>query len=135
MAGTFGSVEIVFDHFEKFEQVIADAADQALEKAARDIEAKAKMDAPVDTGNMKNSIYSKGPGFSTFGKDHPNDTQPEEPIGDHEAVVHAGAPYSVYVDYGTAHTPARPFFSGAVESVKPTLEAVMAKIMEAGGLS
>lgn len=133
MGKAFGSIEIVFDHFEKMEKAIVDAADQALEKAARDIEAKAKMNAPVDTGNLKNSIYSKGPGFSTFGG--AGNTQPEEPIGDHEAVVHAGAPYAVYVDYGTAHMPARPFFSGAVEEVKPTLEAVMAQIMGSGGLS
>lgn len=36
-------------------------ADQIVEKAARDVEAGAKMRAPVDTGALKNSIHvSKG---------------------------------------------------------------------------
>lgn len=128
-----GSITITLDMFDPTIESLADLGDQALEKAVRDIEAKAKTDAPVDTGNLKSAIYSASPKHTTYtGGGDGND--PQEIPGDHEAIVHSGAPYSVYVDYGTVHTPARPFFSAAVAEVKPTLEAVMAKIFE-GGLS
>jgi len=127
---------IVFDHFNEKSDDVKKLVDEALEKLVRDGEARAKLNCTsmgtIDTGNMQNAIYSKGPGFSTFGA--AANTQPEEPIGNHEALVHAGAPYSIFVDYGTIHMPGRPFFSEAVESIKTTAEKVMGQILD-GGLS
>lgn len=107
---------------------------QVVRKAAFDIEAKAKMLAPVDTGNLKNSIQASVDGLS--------------------AEVTANADYAAYVEYGTAPhvirprnakvlafqaggktvfaaevnhpgTPAQPFMTPAAEAVRPAFIAAM----------
>lgn len=66
----------------------------ALWEAVKLVEAEAKSISPVDTGNMKNSIYSEVDG--SIGK------------------VISPAEYSSYVEYGTVRSQAQPFMRPAL---------------------
>lgn len=97
------------------EQVAADIRRKAArftEKAARDIEGQASelcvaMGA-VDTGNLLNSISSA-------------------PLNSDRSVwrVVAAAEYAAYVNFGTVRMAARPFFTTAVDKVRPVYLAAM----------
>lgn len=73
----------------------------ALRKTVADVRADAVVNAPVDTGFLRNSIES------TF-------------IGSGAAksmtgMVGVGANYAVYLEFGTSKMPAQPFFFPAVD--------------------
>lgn len=88
----------------KFPQIIAgmeSKAEAIVAKAALDIEAHAKSRAPVDTGTLKNSIQASRIGTA------------------HWRVV-VGVDYGMYVEWGTVHTAAQPFFQPAIQTVTPT---------------
>ncbi len=78
-------------------------------KAAFDIEGRAKMAAPVDTGFLKSSIQASGGGL--------------------EWVVSAGAEYSVHQEFGTRHMAPHPFLIPAAEMVRPSYIAAMAQLV------
>ena len=81
----------------------------AVAKAAHDIEAHAKTLAAVDTGLLKNSIRAEGDGTNW---------QVVSPVD-----------YSVYQEFGTRHTPARPYMLPALELVRPKLIAVLRRLV------
>jgi len=91
--------------------VMEDAMDDILTSVAFQVEGHAKVDAPVDTGFMRNAIYT----IEADSKSHYNETDPngeytskntgekslrvkapEEPPKDHTAIVHAAASYTIY---------------------------------------
>lgn len=84
-------------------------ADQIVTKAAMDIEAQAKTRAPVDTGNLKNSIQAVRIGIA------------------HWKVV-VGAHYGMYVEWGTRFMAAQPFLQPAVNIVRPQFLAALRKV-------
>lgn len=67
----------------------------AIRKAAFTIEAEAKMRAPVDTGNLRNSIHATGSGTDWR--------------------VNSPAEYALYVEFGTHKMAARPHLIPALE--------------------
>jgi HK97 gp10 family phage protein len=81
-----------------------------VRKAAMDVVAHAQQAAPVDTGNLRNSIR-------------------QHPTGPWSARVVVGAEYGAYIEYGHRlvawghdtgrDVPARPFLTPAVERVRP----------------
>lgn len=81
----------------------------AVDRAAKNIEARAKAGAPVDTGFLRNSIVSKMTGL-------------------HTAEVNVGAEYGAYVNFGTRHTSPRPFMTDAVEKERPRFIADVSNI-------
>jgi len=83
------------DKSAEFELMISDI----VNKAALQIEREAKLNCPVDTSNLKNSIHAK-------------------PIDETSAQVGTNIEYAPYVNYGTIHMSARPFFTNAVNSVE-----------------
>ena len=88
---------------------------QVVEKAARDIEANASTNCvamgAVDTGNLLNSIAGQAL------------------KADNSAWrVYAGAEYAAYVNYGTRTMGARPFFTDAVDQVRPVFNAAMRQL-------
>jgi HK97 gp10 family phage protein len=85
-------------------------ASVAVRKTALDIEADAKTLAPVDTGNLRNSIGSD--------------------IQELSAEVGPTASYSAYLEYGTSKMSAQPFMGPAFERRAPGLEQVLGKIAE-----
>lgn len=85
---------------------ISPNAKEAIYKTAADIEARAKVAAPVDTGNLRSSIRKRG-------------------INQHAAEVVVGAEYGIYVEYGTSRMGAQPYLQPAVEAARPGFEAAL----------
>ena len=86
---------------------LARRASQVVRKAALDTMADAKMLAPVDTGNLRNSITT--------------DARP----GDLRAVVEATADYAAHIEFGTRKMRPQPFMRPSQERNTPGfLEAI-----------
>lgn len=83
----------------------------AVQKAAFDVEARAKELVPVDTGALKNSIQS-------------------EMTGDLSAVVAVGMEYAPYVEYGTSRGAAQPYLTPAADMVRPGFEAAVKQLVD-----
>lgn len=96
---------------------VHDLACQVVEKAARDIESNASTNVvtmgAIDTGNLLNSIAA-------------------EQLTEDRWKVMAGAEYAAYVNYGTTHMGARPFFTQAVDRVRPVFRAAMRQLPGVG---
>jgi HK97 gp10 family phage protein len=74
---------------------------QAVKRNADELRDEMKRRAPVDTGELKNSITSTS---VTAGK---------------TATVDVGAEHGIYNEYGTYKMAAQPFFHPAVEAIWP----------------
>lgn len=86
----------------------------ALRKTALDIEADAKQLAPVDTGNLRNSISS------SFAGDGRN--------GAMAAEVGPTAEYGIYQEFGTSTQPGTPFLGPAYDRRVPTYMDVLGQL-------
>lgn len=88
---------------------------QVVEKAARDMEGWAaiycEQMGAIDTGNLLNSIGA-------------------EPVDATKLRwrIFASAEYAGYVNYGTVRMPPRPFFTSAIDKVKPTFLKAMKRV-------
>lgn len=96
--------------FVKAAAKVTELAKLAIAKTALDIEADAKVLAPVDTGNLKNSISSEASGLT--------------------AEVSASTAYSDYVEYGTSRMNAQPYMGPAFDARVPGLEKALGQIGE-----
>ena len=97
----------------KIPQLVASIEQKAalvVRKTAIDIEARAKANAPVDTGFLRNSIQAKN-------------------IGPLKSIVGEAAEYAAFVEFGTSQTPAQPHLVPAVEAASPGFYAAMKSIM------
>ncbi|MEM0095037.1 MAG: HK97 gp10 family phage protein [Candidatus Bathyarchaeia archaeon] len=87
-------------------QRLGDAAQrniqEHLERWAMEVREYARALAPVRTGRLRNSIYTRTSGWTVE--------------------VGASAEYAIYVEFGTRHMQAKPFLRPAVEEHLPTLE-------------
>lgn len=84
----------------RFPEIIAGMrakAEAAVARAVQDAETLAKVNAPVDTGALRNSIMGEADGL--------------------EGAIYTGIEYSVYQEFGTYKMPAHPFFTPAIEGV------------------
>lgn len=138
--------EVLYNAFPELAAALRDAVSQAVRKAAFDIQKTAAENAPVDTGFLKNSIYTVTSTASTYGQGAssgdgpPGNSLLEEvapPTSSTEAVVAVGANYGVYVELGTAHAPAQPYLIPAAEAEAPKLTAALSRLedaLTAGGI-
>lgn len=95
-----------------FPRIIASmvpTADMIVAKAAHDIEAQAKVRAPVDTGTLRNSIQATRVGTAYW-----------------RVVV--GVDYGVHVEWGTRFMAAQPFLRPAINIVQPTFLEAMRRV-------
>ena len=83
-------------------------ASQAVAKAAFDTQARARARAPVDTGNLRNSITVDVQGT--------------------EASVGPEADYGIYLEYGTSRMAAQPYMNPAADEVEPGFIDAMAQL-------
>jgi len=88
-------------------QVLAKAV---VAKTAADIEAKAKENVPVRTGNLKNSISHTVDGFT--------------------AEIGPTASYGSYVELGTSRMAPQPYLIPAAEEVQPLFEAALEQVAD-----
>lgn len=93
-------------------QTTQQAIGKIVQETASNIERKAKQKAPVDTGFLRQKIYS-------------------EKIDDLTAEAGSKANYSVYVDKGTRRPQKpQPFFTPAVESERAQFKKKIKKVVE-----
>lgn len=101
---------------------IGSAMAAAVKKTALGIEESAKEMAPVDTGNLQNSISTTITGDGRFGQ--------------MTAEIGPTAEYAVYQEFGTqdeegnARTPPHPFMNPAADKWFPVFDAAVAAIVD-----
>lgn len=93
---------------------IGGRAAAALRKTAMDIEADAKALAPVDTGNLQNSISAAITGDGRFGS--------------MTAEIGPTAEYGIYQEFGTSVMGAQPFMGPAFDRRAPGYAAALAQL-------
>lgn len=131
-----------FNHFEQIGDKLHKAMSQVVRKAAFDVQAAAVAAAPVDTGFLRNSIYTitigasgkrAGQGVSSRRKRGQAAMFPEiaPPPDDLTAYVVVGATYGIYVEFGTRHMAPQPYFYPAFDQVRGSFEDALARIEEA----
>lgn len=96
--------------FKQLPDVVQDEAVKAAVKSAEELATAQQAVAPVDAGDLRDSITVTGPGETT-----PPHSQPggKRRVPDYAAVVTAGndeVRYAHLVEYGTVKTPAQPYF-------------------------
>ena len=92
---------------------LARRASQVVRKAALDTMADAKTLAPVDTGNLRNSITT------------------DARQGDLVAVVEATADYAAYIEWGTSKMQPQPFMRPSQDrNTEPFMQALAQLIEE-----
>lgn len=119
-----------FNHFNSIADALGSACSKVVRKGAFDIQAQAVRRAAVDTGFLRNSVYtvtSEGSSYHSGGKMLPEVPGPPD---DQSAFAAVGAEYGVYVNYGTSHQPAQPFWEPAIDAVRPGFEAAVAAIQD-----
>jgi HK97 gp10 family phage protein len=87
------------------------ATDRQLELSRKRIERMAKVKAPVDTGALKNSIFSAKAGNLTY-------------------KVTAPQHYAIYVEKGTRKMRAQPYLKPALDAERPKLISNLRKLYE-----
>lgn len=85
---------------------------QVVQKTAADITADAKSFAPVDTGNLKNSI-----GYDLFNKG-----------GEVGAEIGPTASYAIHQEFGTSRMAPQPFLNPAFDRHIGNFERAMGKL-------
>lgn len=91
---------VLVNDLPKIKRRMVDTSEKIVAKTAMDLEATMKSKAPVDTGNLKNSIQAVK-------------------LNSQAWRVIVGAEYGAYVEYGTVHTGPQPFFMPAVTLIIP----------------
>lgn len=104
-------VEVKQNDFPRLAKLLPQLAAQAVTKAAADLMAFARMNAPVLTGHLMNSITV-------------------QPVSALAAIVSVGALYGLFVEFGTRRMAAQPFFMPAVELVRPQFEQAIANALK-----
>ena len=93
-----------------------DALDTAVDHAIHDAENICRREAPIDTGNLRRSIQ----------KNKPGKCQGE--------LTARGAPYWVYLQWGTCKMNANPFVTRTARRVKPLLQQYVLEELKRAGV-
>jgi HK97 gp10 family phage protein len=94
----------------------------ALIKSGEDLAAMMRREAPVDEGDLRESITVTRPGQSTPPYSQPGGAKVAGPLEVRVTAGNAETRYPNLVEYGTAHAPAQPFFW-------PSLRALQQRIL------
>lgn len=108
MGADFGELEVLAAALADTAQTRGKAS-QVVRKAAADVTAHAKMFAPVDTGNLRQSITARA-------------------VDDLTSEIISGADYAIYQEYGTRFQPGTAHMRPALERVEPSFIAAMEQI-------
>jgi HK97 gp10 family phage protein len=98
-------------------------AEAATSKAAMDMEAGMKRRAPNTTGITPSGFTSESTGFLR------NSIQARK-VGPAHWRVTVTADYGVYLEYGTRHMRAQPYFFPTIADVTPAFMAAMRRITQ-----
>lgn len=126
---------VLYNKLPALSAALKKVVEQAVRKAALDIEREAKQRAPVQTGFLRNSIYAVTHEGSDYGQDAgspPRDSylldEVEKPKDGQTAFVAVGANYGMYVEMGTSRMSAQPYLLPAADVVRPQFAAAMSQI-------
>lgn len=114
--GVFGIDELSYD-LGKGSQVVGKMAQVAIRKTAKDIEANAKQIAPVDTGNLKNSIGT-------------SDLRTVGTSGSLYVEIGPTANYAPYVEFGTSRQAPQAFMGPSLDRHSGNFEKAMEMLAE-----
>ena len=134
MSGTQGFV--VFNLLPEVQAALHEAASKVVRKAAFDLEFLAKQKAPVDTGYLRNSIYTVTNDSSDYGQHVSGAAKPgqtllpevDKPTDDLTAYVAVGANYGAFVEYGTSRMNAQPYLTPAADAIRLAFTGAMAAL-------
>ena len=138
MAEGFGEMVIIYNLLPEFAAQLEETVSKVVRKTAFDIQALAQANAPVDTGFLKNSIYTVMEGHSGYSNIEPPEKEGQELLPEveppHEkaaAIVAVGANYGIYQEFGSSRMPAHPYLTPAAELVKPYFLEALSHLEEA----
>ena len=151
-----------FNHFPQISEQLHKAVSKVVKKVAFDLQSEAASLAPVDTGFLRNSIYTVTSDKSTYGggvqkagsiRANKRGTysglsaqrylgrvarqkaqeamllsEVAGPPNEWTAYVAVGASYGIYLEFGTRHMPAKPYFFPAVETARGSFESAIGAI-------
>lgn len=103
-------IRVENDHSSELVQRIQSRIPAALMAGGKAVEGYAKDLAPVDTGNLRNSITT-------------------EPSGDKEVKVRTGVEYAIYQELGTYKMAAHPFLRPGIENNIATVVEIIAQAL------
>jgi HK97 gp10 family phage protein len=119
VTGDFSAITRFAEKLETKSADVADLARKVVLKAAVDVQAGAQELAPVDTGNLRNSIVVQ---VSKVG----SNAARSKTVAD----VGPTAEYGAHVEYGTVHTRPQPYLGPATDDVVPGFLAALAELGE-----
>ena len=123
MAGS--TITITFNRFPEIAAKLPVETSVAVRKAAFDVESNAKIRAPFETGNLRNSIQTTmEPGDLEATVDIAPNKRPGA-----SASAATAAEYGVYQEFGTSKMGAHPFMMPAAEIVRPAFVAAMEQLL------
>lgn len=99
-----------FNNFGRLAAALESGGGQIVRKGAFDVQAQAKTFAPVDTGNLKNSITSEEAEALRW-------------------IVGTVVEYAPHQEYGTVNQSGQPFMRPAVERVRPAYVSAWGKFL------
>ena len=110
-----------FNHLPHAAAALHKALAEAVAKAAEDVRTLAQGYAAVDTGYMRDHIYTSTHEGSTYEAGNLSLPEVEKPPDDLTAFVVSAAHYSIYVEEGTSRHAAQPFMTPAAETERGRL--------------
>lgn len=138
-------VRVTYDVTGRLKKGFNEIAQAAITKIVFDGEATAKQAVTdynaIDTGALKNSIYAITPEASTYAtaRSAALSARPDAEVfpqldlggagGTAVGALAVGVAYAVYVNFGTAFMPARPFWTRAVDQITETFKLVIGPMM------
>jgi HK97 gp10 family phage protein len=103
-------LEVKFNRLPGMGPAVRKACSDVVRKATFDVEADAKVRAPVDTGFHRSAIQGKM-------------------IGPLTGEIVAGAEYSLFLEWGTSKMAAQPALTPAIEAIRqPFIQAIAAAV-------
>lgn len=111
MASVEHNIDEVMAQLQRNIQKAMEAAEEELQATALEIEAQAKVDAPVDTGILRASIATTG--------------------GGSEYEIGTNVEYAPFVEFGTQYQSAQPFLFPAFEAATEDLPERIKKAVAA----
>lgn len=133
------SVSLVYNHIGLVKAQARRKAEQIVRKTAFDIEAAAKANTPVDTGALKNSIYTatdKNSNYSEAAETARSKNPKANILVEGEkpesltATVGPSVDYGIHVELGTHKKGARPFLGPAAEGARPAFLKAMESLLD-----
>ena len=129
------SVQVRLPGVERLLHTLGDELDGAVVEAAKAVQAQAQVNAPVDTGALRSSIYTVTAKGSGIGRSAAAASALRPGVGwvdvpwtvkRHEAVVAVGVSYGYWVENGAAGRAGRFYMASAAAQHRPTFERLVA---------